>query len=28
MAEGYRLTPKAEAALLGRLATIAGAQGE
>jgi hypothetical protein len=26
MAEGYRLTPRAEAALLGRLATIAGAQ--
>ena len=24
MAEGYRLTPKAEATLIGRLATIAG----
>jgi len=28
MAEGYRLTPKAEAALLGRLATIAGPQSQ
>ncbi|MDF0521592.1 SMI1/KNR4 family protein [Bradyrhizobium yuanmingense] len=28
MAEGYRLTPKAEAALLGRLATIAGPEGK